>query len=144
MIARRIGVSQLYLFRLFPSKKALFLTSIERCFERVEEHLERAAKGLEGEVAFEAMCASYGQLVEDRAVVQMQLQAYAASIDDEEIRGFCQHGWLELWDRVAARTGVSAGRAARFFGTGMLVHVMVALGIPCEAQAWFRTGFPSP
>src|ERR1700740_2181426 len=34
-VARRAGISQPYLFRLFPSKKALFLALVERCFERV-------------------------------------------------------------------------------------------------------------
>src|SRR6202007_2708321 len=34
-VARRAGISQPYLFRLFPTKKALFLALVERCFERV-------------------------------------------------------------------------------------------------------------
>src|ERR1700737_4186314 len=36
MIAKRIGISQPYIFRLFPSKKELFLAAVERCFDRVE------------------------------------------------------------------------------------------------------------
>ena len=35
-IARRVGVSQPYLFRLFPTKKAMFLATVNNCFDRVE------------------------------------------------------------------------------------------------------------
>src|SRR4030088_1915937 len=43
MIARRIGISQPYIFRLFPSKKELFLAAIDQCFDRVEEAFRNAA-----------------------------------------------------------------------------------------------------
>ena len=33
-IARKAGISQPYLFRLFHTKKELFIASIERCFAR--------------------------------------------------------------------------------------------------------------
>src|SRR5215475_8338295 len=36
-VARRAGISQPYLFRLFPTKKALFLALVERCFRRVRD-----------------------------------------------------------------------------------------------------------
>src|SRR5947208_9948128 len=42
MIAKRIGISQPYIFRLFPSKKDLFLAAIDRCFDRVEAAFEAA------------------------------------------------------------------------------------------------------
>ncbi len=32
-IAKRVGVSQPYLFRLFPGKQAIFLAAAERCVE---------------------------------------------------------------------------------------------------------------
>src|SRR5467141_2219370 len=43
-IARRIGISQPYIFRLFPSKKALFLAAIDQCFDRVETAFKNAAR----------------------------------------------------------------------------------------------------
>src|ERR1700716_1377428 len=42
MIARRIGISQPYIFRLFPSKKDLFLAAIDQCFDRVEAAFKKA------------------------------------------------------------------------------------------------------
>src|SRR3979490_2760732 len=45
MIAKRIGISQPYIFRLFPSKKDLFLAAIDQCFDRVEATFRNAANG---------------------------------------------------------------------------------------------------
>jgi len=41
-VARRAGISQPYLFRLFPTKKALFLALVERCFRQVAAAFEAA------------------------------------------------------------------------------------------------------
>lgn len=136
VIAKRMGVSQPYLFRLFPNKKALFLAVAARCVQRIEAHFEKAAEGLEGERAFEAMCGSYQELIGDGDVLRMQLQMYVASVDDEEVREACRRGWLGLWDYVRARTGVDDRETAEFFGTGMLVNVLVALGVPQDERGW--------
>jgi AcrR family transcriptional regulator len=47
-IARRAGVSQPYLFRLYGTKKDLFLATCARCFELVLAAFQEAAEGLEG------------------------------------------------------------------------------------------------
>ena len=43
-VARRAGISQPYLFRLFPTKKALFLALVGRCFRRVRGHVHRGGR----------------------------------------------------------------------------------------------------
>src|ERR1041385_4430257 len=58
-VARRAGISQPYLFRLFPTKKALFLALVERCFRRVEGTFTEAAGDLVGAEALAAMGDSY-------------------------------------------------------------------------------------
>ena len=83
-VARRAGISQPYLFRLFPTKKALFVALVERCFQRVRDTFTDAAAGLTGDEALGAMADAYEQLLEDRTLLQLQMQCYAAS-DDEEI-----------------------------------------------------------
>ena len=84
-VAPRAGISQPYLFRLFPTKKALFLALVERCFQRVEEAFTAAAGDAIGEEALEAMGDAYEQLLDDRTLLLLQMQAYAAC-DDPEIR----------------------------------------------------------
>src|SRR5438094_67049 len=61
-VARRAGISQPYLFRLFPTKKALFLALVERCFRRVEDTFTAAAGDLTGDEAMTAMADSYTRL----------------------------------------------------------------------------------
>src|SRR6478735_5497243 len=82
-IARRAGISHPYLFRLFPTKKALFIAVVEECFERVAQSFLDAAGDLHGQDALDAMGASYGELLSDGDRLRMQMQAYAASGDPD-------------------------------------------------------------
>src|SRR3954453_22159104 len=43
-VARLAGVSQPYLFRLFGTKKDLFLAAVDRAFERIQSAFEEAAR----------------------------------------------------------------------------------------------------
>src|SRR6266496_4283558 len=83
-VARQAGISQPYLFRLFPTKKALFLALVERCYRRVEDTFTAAAGDRTGPEALEAMGDAYERLLEDRTLLLLQMQAYAAC-DDPEI-----------------------------------------------------------
>src|SRR6266700_4475552 len=76
-VARAAGISQPYLFRLFPTKKALFLALVERCFRRVEGAFTAAAGDAVGEEALQAMGEAYHKLLEDRTLLLLQMQAYA-------------------------------------------------------------------
>src|SRR6266550_6176841 len=75
-VARRAGISQPYLFRLFPTKKALFLALVERCFRQVAAAFEAAAGDRVAEDALDALANAYHQLLEDRTLMLLQLQAY--------------------------------------------------------------------
>src|SRR3954451_14287155 len=79
-IARRAGISQAYLFRLFGTKKELYISSVSRCFRETLELFQRAAEGLRGEEALHAIGAAYmEQLQTDRVWLRAQMQAYAAA-----------------------------------------------------------------
>src|SRR5437763_12386738 len=81
-IARRAGISQPYVFRLFGTKKELFTAVIARCFRETLERFQRAAEGLRGQEALSAMGTAYVEMLrEDRLKLQAQLQAYAACDD---------------------------------------------------------------
>ena len=62
-IAERAGVSQPYLFRLFGTKKELYLESVRRCLSQTLEVFQEAAAGKSGEDALEAIGAAYGVLL---------------------------------------------------------------------------------
>jgi AcrR family transcriptional regulator len=136
-IAVRAGISQPYLFRLFPTKKDLFLAVVERTFDRIVQTFERAAEGLEGEEALEAMGLSYAGLLEDRNILLVQHHAYAAS-SDLEVRTFVRRRYSSLWNWIADRTGVPAVELQEFFAMGMLFNVAVALDLGSLEEPWAK------
>src|SRR3954447_24911739 len=82
-IARRAGISHAYLFRLFPTKKALFLACVDRCFDKtVATFHEAVANPADGNVA-KAMGDAYVDMLRDRELLLFQLQSYAAAADPE-------------------------------------------------------------
>jgi AcrR family transcriptional regulator len=129
-IARRVGVSQPYLFRLFPSKKALFITTIERCFDRVIDVFDLAAEGQTGEQALLSMGTAYSGLLDDRAVLQMQLQMWAAACNDDEIREVTRRRMGDVWQAARRLSGEDDQRVMQFMAGGMLLNVMAAMDLP--------------
>jgi AcrR family transcriptional regulator len=138
-IAREAGISQPYLFRLFGSKKDLYLASVRRCFRRTLEVMQAAAEGLRGEAALEAMGQAYGVLLRtDPLMLQAQLQAYAAALEDEDVRRAVREGYGDLYAYVERVSGVPGPRLARFFAMGMLFNVVGAMGLheDSEPEPW--------
>src|SRR5262245_43787248 len=94
-IARRAGISQPYLFRLFSTKKELFLAVVERCFDVTLATFLAAAAGRTGTDALHAMGRSYAGLLKDRTRLLLQLQAYVAC-DDPDVRTLVRDGFKRL------------------------------------------------
>ena len=83
----RAGISQPYLFRLFGTKKELFLAVIDACFAETLESFRAAASGKSGEEALDAMGRGVQRPDRERPDdAPGQLQCYAASVEDDEIR----------------------------------------------------------
>ena len=128
-IARRAGISQPYLFRLFGTKKELFKATIARCFRETLELFQRAAEGLRGEEALHAMGAAYlDELLTDPVRLRGQMQAYVAS-SDPEICQVVRNGYGDLVAYVQRVSGLGAEEVAHFFATGMLLNVLAAMQI---------------
>ncbi len=132
-IARRAGISQPYLFRLFATKKELFLAAAGVGFDRVTDAFLAAADGLEGPAALGAMGFAYLELVADRDLLLLQLHTYAATADPE-IRAYAGERFSDLITVVRDRTGVSYEEIRAFFATGMLLNVVAALGLEDFAE----------
>src|SRR5438876_10412269 len=72
-IARRVGVSQPYLFRLYGTKKELFIATVERCFEQTLAMMRTAAGRKVGEEVLHAIGQAYGdRLVNNPAALRLQ------------------------------------------------------------------------
>ena len=138
-IASRVGVSQPYLFRLFPSKKALFMAAVIRCMEDTIAVFETAGEDLVGTEALDAMAEAYLGLITDREKLLMQLQGYVSSGSedlDEADREQVRLLWGRLWDTVAVRTGADVQEVTSFFAHGMLINTLVAMGVPEGDRLW--------
>ena len=134
-VAHRAGISQPYLFRLFPTKKALFLALVERCFQRVADAFTAAVGDHVGEEALEAMGQAYEELLGDRTLLLLQMHAYAAC-DDPEIRTATRAGFGQLWLLVERLTGLPFDRVTEFFAMGMLMNVAAAMDLPAVDERW--------
>jgi AcrR family transcriptional regulator len=134
-VARRAGISQPYLFRLFPTKKALFVELIGRCFGRVRDTFIAAADDLTGEEALEAMGDAYELLLEDRTLLRLQMQFYAAC-HDPEIRDATRAEYKGLWELTERLTGLPFQRVVDFFAVGMLMNVAAAMDLPAVDERW--------
>jgi len=134
-IARSVGISQPYLFRLFGTKKQLFLASVRRCFDETYARFVAASAGLEGEEALRAMGRSYTEMISsDLRRLLGQMQADAAC-DDPEVRDVVRAGYGRLVEHVEA-LGVPPEAVTGFFARGMLINVMAAMGLPAGEVAW--------
>jgi AcrR family transcriptional regulator len=138
-IARRAGISQPYVFRLFGTKKELFRAVVARCFRETLEMFQRAAEGLRGGEALEAMGQAYvNQLATDSVRLRAQMQAYAAC-DDPDIREVVRQGYGDLVAYAKRVSGLPSEHVARFFANGMLLNVFASMGQFGEgADEWAR------
>ena len=128
-IAERVGVSQPYLFRLFPTKKELFLAASERNMLDTLSLMREAAGGKVGRDALEAMGDAYSEkLKTDRGWLQMQLQSYAAC-EDEDVQRQTRDSLQNIWNEVQSlAAGCSQEEIVIFFATGMFCNVIAAVG----------------
>lgn len=134
-IARGVGISQPYLFRLFRTKKELFIATIERCMSDELERFRAASEGLTGTDALRAMGAAYVDLItRDPRRLRGQMQAYAAC-DDPEIAEVARRGFGRLVAHVES-LGLSAEDVSGFFATGMLLNVISSMGLPSKGHPW--------
>ncbi|MFG1926296.1 TetR/AcrR family transcriptional regulator [Cryptosporangium sp. NPDC048952] len=140
-IAHRAGISQPYLFRLFPNKKALFVAAVEQCFQLVLDTFEEVTDGLAGEDAMVAMGEAYQKLLADRALLMLQMQAYSRC-DDPEIRSATRDGYGRLWSTVERIGGCDQDQIREFFAYGMLMNVVAAMGLDSYDAAWAQMCLP--
>src|SRR5215467_1115413 len=140
-IAKRAGISQPYLFRLFGTKKELFKASVSRCFRETLEMFQQAAEGKRGEEALHAIGQVYmAQLELDRTWLRGQMQAYAAS-DDPEIRAVVRAGYGDLVAYVRRVSGADWPTVWSFFATGMLLNVLASMQFDSEPEPWMEDLF---
>jgi AcrR family transcriptional regulator len=125
-IAKAAGISQPYIYALFPNKRELFLAAHDQVVSTLRTTFTEAARGAEDPAErLYLMGCSYRPLIEgDPDGMLLQMQAYAAAGDPE------------IGPAVAERfSGAFEEEVSRLFSCGMLINVTTALGLPHIAEA---------
>jgi AcrR family transcriptional regulator len=127
-VAKAAGISQAYLFRLFPTKGELFIALVQRCNERIYRTFVDAAAAAKaaGEDVLPAMGHAYIRLLSDRTLLLGQLHAHAAC-DDADVRAEMRRGFARLVELVERESGADADEVRAFFAHGMLLNVLAAM-----------------
>jgi AcrR family transcriptional regulator len=141
-IAREAGISQPYLFRLFRTKRDLFVACCARCYARVGAVFAEAAAAAPPEERLQAMGQAYVErLASDRELLRFQLQSYAAS-GEPVIQAAVREGFNRLVREAAELAGVPETEMWPFFATGMLINVVAAADLADAPWAlpWTKAG----
>jgi AcrR family transcriptional regulator len=144
-IAKRVGVSQPYLFQLFGTKKYLFIAAVRRAFERTVGTFRAAAAEAGNDAGTKAvlmaMGLAYQRLLADRTLLLMQMQAHVAC-DDEEIREVVREEMMRLVSFVQSASGAPDDDVCEWLARGMLMNVVAAIDLAGVDARWARLMCP--
>ena len=134
-IARVAGISQPYLFRLFGSKKELYLKAAQRCIDDLYETFSEAARGKSGADALFAMGEAYSGVIQDRDRLMLMLKSWTSS-DDPDIRRISRTAWRNLVDLAEQVSGEPPEVVTRFFANGMLITILMSMDLIEDPEPW--------
>jgi AcrR family transcriptional regulator len=139
-VAKEAGISQAYLFRLFPTKNELATALVERSHERIlRKFAEAAAKAkASGQDVFEAMGDAYVELLQDRELLLLFLHSHAAAPSIPAVREATRDGFRRIVELVQRETGASPEDVQGFLAKGMLLNVLSAIDAPSIDEPWAR------
>lgn len=127
-IARRAGVSQPYVIRLFGSKQALFLAALGRVCDRIEQVFAEAARSAGDKEPLDALGHAYEVFLTESDLLQLLLHGFAAA-RVPEIGPVVRERYGRIYRLVRELTDASVTDTRRFMASGMLLTVMAALQV---------------
>jgi AcrR family transcriptional regulator len=126
-IAKRAGISQPYIYALFPNKRELFLAADRYVVDRIRGAFLEAARGKRStEARLEAMGNAYMELLANRDEIRFQMQAHAAA-GNPELAEPVRQEFLGLWEDIKQMSGASDDQVREFLAKGMLLNVIASL-----------------
>ncbi len=141
-IAAAAGISHPYLFKLFGTKKQLFLAATDRVYEHVRGAFAAAAEGHSDEDPdpdgrLWAMGKAYYELLGRRDELRLLLHGFAAA-GDGEVGPVVRRRYADLYRFVQDTAGADAEAMQTFWAHGMLLTIAAAVDLPSLAgeEAW--------
>lgn len=145
-IARRAGISQPYIFRLFGTKKDLFLATAERVCDRVLASWRDAVEARPADLSvLDALGHAFTALLSNREELLVLQQAFAAS-KDPEIQEVIRGRFVEMYRYVREVSGADEEETLRFmsYGTFLIVATSIDLMSLINKEDWVRYCFATP
>jgi AcrR family transcriptional regulator len=147
-IAKAAGISQAYLFRLFPTKAELFAAVTDAASERMQATFRDAAAHAraEGTDPLDEMGKAYDELLDrDRDVLLVQLHSRVVAGAEPVIREAVQRCFRKVYELAARESGAGDEELRVWFAHGMLCDVMAAIDADRVDEPWARalTGGPA-
>ena len=136
-IAREAGITQAYVFRIFGTKKELFLELVGAAFDRFSDGMSAVGHGANGLGALALMGAQYYELLADRTNLLLQLQGFAAC-GDSEVRALVRSRLAHMWNTVADISGLDPVTVKSFLAFGMLLNNVAAVDIDELDEPWAK------
>lgn len=138
-LAASAGVSQPYLYRLYPNKEALFAAAVDHVSVVMTETLlahSPAAGGAElaPAAALAAARDGYAALVADRTILRFLMHANCA-VGEPLVAEAVRRCYAKQVDTVRQLLG-DDDAVRRWFGAGMLDNVVAVLGLADIDEPW--------
>lgn len=134
-IAAAVGVSQPYLFQLFPTKKAIFIATWHEACDRILERLREAVAAKPPGERLSVLAAAYDSFVKtNRDLLTIQIQAWAASPSDKDIAQATREGLHELQKFSAEQLGVPLGDANLVLAAMTFYNVSVGIELASSSE----------
>lgn len=131
-IARRAGVSQPYVIRLFGTKQQLFLAAVQRVCDRIEAIFRTAAAQASPTASpqekMDEMGHGYKVFLAEQDLPLVLLHGYSAS-SDPVIGDPVRDRYGRMYDLITELSGAPRAEVRRFMSTGMLLTVMAAMRV---------------
>jgi AcrR family transcriptional regulator len=134
-IARAAGISQPYLFRLFGTKKELYLATAQRTVDDLYRVFADAARGKTGIEALHAMGEAYESVMADRDRLMLMLKCWA-SCDDPDICENVRGAWRDLVDLAERASGEPPEAVSTFFSKGAMLTILMAMEAFTRPEPW--------
>jgi AcrR family transcriptional regulator len=139
-VATRAGISQAYVFRLFPTKQELFVAALDHGTEQILASFRKAVAETTGgtDALIQALGLAYADLMRDRDLLMVQLHAQSAC-GEPAIKQAMRRGLARQVEFVRSVTGGSPEQVQTFFAIGMLSHLIMAVDAQALDAPWATT-----
>lgn len=127
-IAREAGIAHSYVFKLFGTKKDLFLAVTDRVYGRVLGAFRAGAES-HPEDRIWGMGAAFRELLESREELLVMVHGFAAA-EDPQIGVPVREHYSDLYRFASETSGADAKTMRRFWAHGMLLIVAAAIDLP--------------